>query len=113
MGASRCATTVRASPRRICRACSTASTARPTRAARPGSGLGLAIVRQVAETHGGSVHAANEPGGGARLTLELPPLAMTDDEVHDSARAGDAPTAERPFRKLLASSKAILSLRRA
>ena len=33
----------------------------------PGSGLGLAIVRQVAETHGGSVTAANADGGGAQL----------------------------------------------
>jgi two-component system sensor histidine kinase MprB len=48
---------------------------------RPGSGLGLAIVRQVAEAHGGSVHAANHPDGGARLTLELPPLQMTDAEL--------------------------------
>jgi two-component system, OmpR family, sensor histidine kinase MprB len=47
---------------------------------RPGSGLGLAIVRQMAEAHGGAVHATNDPGGGAILTLELPPLAMTDSE---------------------------------
>jgi two-component system sensor histidine kinase MprB len=39
---------------------------------RPGSGLGLAIVRQVAEQHGGSVHAANAPDGGAEFTLALP-----------------------------------------
>jgi two-component system sensor histidine kinase MprB len=39
---------------------------------RPGAGLGLAIVRQVAETHGGSAHAANAEGGGAELRLILP-----------------------------------------
>jgi two-component system sensor histidine kinase MprB len=46
---------------------------------RPGSGLGLAIVRQVAEQHGGSVHAANAAGGGAEFVLELPatPLAVS------------------------------------
>ena len=37
----------------------------------PGSGLGLAIVRQVAESHGGSVAAENADGGGARLRLSL------------------------------------------
>jgi two-component system, OmpR family, sensor histidine kinase MprB len=39
---------------------------------RPGSGLGLAIVAQVAESHGGSVTAANHPARGAILTLHLP-----------------------------------------
>jgi two-component system sensor histidine kinase MprB len=38
----------------------------------PGSGLGLAIVRQVAESHAGSVSAENACGGGARLRLRLP-----------------------------------------
>jgi two-component system sensor histidine kinase MprB len=53
----------------------------PAARGRPGSGLGLAIVRQVAETHGGAVRAENDPGGGARLTLELPPLQMTEAEL--------------------------------
>jgi two-component system sensor histidine kinase MprB len=38
----------------------------------PGSGLGLAIVRQVAESHGGSVGAGNAPTGGGLLALRLP-----------------------------------------
>jgi two-component system, OmpR family, sensor histidine kinase MprB len=53
----------------------------PAARAMPGSGLGLAIVRQVAEMHGGSVRAADDPAGGARLTLELPTLRMTEAEV--------------------------------
>jgi two-component system sensor histidine kinase MprB len=38
----------------------------------PGSGLGLAIVRQVAESHGGSVTAEPAPGGGALFRLRIP-----------------------------------------
>ena len=73
----------------------------------PGSGLGLAIVRQTAEAHGGSVHADNDPGGGARLTLELPPVAMRADELARTRPSGAA--ARRPgFTKLLARSKSIL-----
>jgi two-component system sensor histidine kinase MprB len=63
----------------------------PVARGRPGSGLGLAIVRQMAEGHGGAVHAANDPDGGARLTLELPSLQMTDTELAASQR--HAPTA--------------------
>jgi two-component system, OmpR family, sensor histidine kinase MprB len=59
---------------------------------RPGSGLGLAIVRQVAEAHGGTVHATNDPAGGARLTLELPSLEMTDAELVASGRANHLET---------------------
>jgi two-component system sensor histidine kinase MprB len=62
----------------------------PGARARPGSGLGLAIVRQMAEGHGGAVYAANDPGGGAMLTLELPPLQMTDAELAASQRRAPA-----------------------
>ena len=40
----------------------------------PGSGLGLAIVRQVAESHGGSVSVERPSDGGALLRIELPPV---------------------------------------
>ncbi len=39
---------------------------------RPGSGLGLAIVRDVAESHGGTVFVANREGGGARVGFSIP-----------------------------------------
>jgi two-component system sensor histidine kinase KdpD len=41
-------------------------------ASAPGAGLGLAICRAVAQAHGGSIRAANRPGGGALITLTLP-----------------------------------------
>ena len=37
-----------------------------------GTGLGLSIVKRVLEEHGGSVEAANRPGGGACVTVRLP-----------------------------------------
>jgi hypothetical protein len=37
-----------------------------------GAGLGLAIVSAIARAHGGRATAANRPGGGAVVTLELP-----------------------------------------
>jgi two-component system sensor histidine kinase MprB len=43
---------------------------------RPGSGLGLAIVRQVAETHGGSISVDEAPGGGALFVLALTPAVV-------------------------------------
>ncbi len=37
-----------------------------------GSGLGLAIVRAIIEAHGGTIHAENAPGGGAKIVFTLP-----------------------------------------
>jgi two-component system, OmpR family, sensor histidine kinase MprB len=54
----------------------------------PGSGLGLAIVRQVAEAHGATVSAANDPDGGARLELAFPSalVSMPADSAPEEAR---------------------------
>jgi len=38
----------------------------------PGSGLGLSIVRQVAESHGGTIRAESVAGGGTVMCLRLP-----------------------------------------
>ena len=40
-----------------------------------GTGLGLAIVKHLVELHGGRVAAANQPSGGAVLTIDLPASA--------------------------------------
>lgn len=43
-----------------------------TKSAGEGSGLGLHIVRQIVESHGGSIHVENSTGGGATFTVTLP-----------------------------------------
>jgi two-component system sensor histidine kinase BaeS len=37
-----------------------------------GSGLGLAIARDLVLAHGGTIEAANQPGGGAVVSFRLP-----------------------------------------
>lgn len=48
----------------------------------PGIGLGLHMVHRIAAVHGGSVAAANGPGGGAVLTLTLPLHAGSTPAEH-------------------------------
>jgi two-component system, OmpR family, sensor histidine kinase KdpD len=53
---------------------------------KPGVGLGLAICRAIVGAHGGKIHAANRPGGGAAFVFTLPlgtppALPLLDDEI--------------------------------
>jgi signal transduction histidine kinase len=47
-----------------------------------GSGLGLAIVERIASSHDGSVDAANRPGGGADVWIELPAVIDPSPPFH-------------------------------
>jgi signal transduction histidine kinase len=39
---------------------------------RAGAGLGMAIIAAIADAHGGTAHAANDPQGGADVWVTLP-----------------------------------------
>jgi two-component system sensor histidine kinase KdpD len=54
--------------------------------AKPGVGLGLAICRAIVGAHGGTIRAANRPGGGATFVFTLPlgtppALHLPDEEM--------------------------------
>jgi len=56
-----------------------------------GVGLGLAICRGIVDAHGGSIHAANRPDGGAELSFTLPigtGPPQVEDEVEEIAPRG-------------------------
>ena len=56
----------------------------------PGSGLGLAIVRQVAESHGGTVRAESAPGRGTLIRMSLPVVARPQEQVGSLTAAAAA-----------------------
>jgi hypothetical protein len=66
-----------------------ASHSQPDRDA--GTGLGLAIVRAVAEAHGGTVEAANRPGGGAAVRLFIPDEGLSSS-AHDPLTTWPSPS---------------------
>ena len=45
-----------------------------------GSGLGLSIARDLTEAHGGTIEAANRPGGGAVFVVRLPARGASGGE---------------------------------
>ncbi len=64
----------------------------------PGSGLGLSIVRQVAESHDGTVRAESAPGGGTLMRLRLPGRTSPDGgRVIAEANALTAAVAGREY----------------
>ncbi|HEY2595754.1 MAG TPA: HAMP domain-containing sensor histidine kinase [Chloroflexota bacterium] len=52
-----------------------------------GAGLGMAIVESIASAHGGSAHAANRPGGGADVWLDLPGAVGAPSSAQEPAHA--------------------------
>jgi two-component system OmpR family sensor kinase len=60
----------------------TEATSRPHLDGGDGAGLGLSIVHAIAASHGGSAHAANRPGGGAQVVINL-----VDASLQDTSRA--------------------------
>jgi two-component system OmpR family sensor kinase len=56
-----------------------------------GTGLGLAIVASIASVHGGRAHAGNDPGGGARVRIEVPLIPPATTSA-DRARRGSVRT---------------------
>ena len=68
-----------------------------SRARNPGgTGLGLAIVKHLVGLHGGSVEAANRPGGGSMFTVTLPRV----DIPAEAAPADTASADTEPDRSL-------------
>ncbi|WP_405746299.1 ATP-binding protein [Streptomyces sp. NBC_01525] len=68
------------------------------RARSEGSGLGLAIARENVLLHGGTVRAANAPGGGAVFTVELPvrPPGAAATRTGPGPDGSDGPASDGP-----------------
>ncbi len=110
---SRCATMVPGSPPRICRACSTASTARPPRARVPARASAWRSCARWPRPTAARCTQPTTPAAARALTLELPPLTMTRRRARRGQSATRPPTLRRAVQQVPRSSKAILRLRAA
>jgi two-component system sensor histidine kinase HydH len=55
-----------------------------------GTGLGLGIVKNIVESHGGSIQIVNRPVRGTRVTIELPVKCKADDNEDVSATSAES-----------------------
>ncbi len=55
-----------------------------------GTGLGLGIVKNIVESHGGSIQIVNRPVRGTRVTVELPVKHKADDNQEVSATPAES-----------------------
>ena len=55
-----------------------------------GTGLGLGIVKNIIESHGGSIQIVNRPVRGTRVTVELPVKHKADDNQEVSATPAES-----------------------
>ncbi|MEO8007871.1 MAG: ATP-binding protein, partial [Betaproteobacteria bacterium] len=53
-----------------------------------GAGLGLAIVKKIVEEHNGTIAVANDPSGGASVTIILPSARAEVAEMRINKQAG-------------------------
>jgi nitrogen fixation/metabolism regulation signal transduction histidine kinase len=53
-----------------------------------GAGLGLAIVKKIIEEHNGTIAVANDPSGGAAVTINLPGARAAVGELRINRQAG-------------------------
>jgi signal transduction histidine kinase len=60
-----------------------------------GAGLGLAIAKAIVESHDGQLAIGEAPGGGARITVELPIFQPAEITPQDASVLSDQPQADR------------------
>jgi signal transduction histidine kinase len=77
-----------------------------TKPPQQGAGLGLCIARGIVEKYGGTIRAANRPGGGAQVVIDLPALTRPQcpappPEPAGSPTQGAAPAVSLRGRRVL------------